>query len=264
MGNFTGIYETIGITIIMCFVYWLFDEQCVSPETDGYVGVSSNMTRRLRRHRTERDRVFSSIILFDGTEADCYALEKKLRPHPDIGWNLLAGGMAGAAFGHSAKTLQKISEKVRTAYRDTNLRERRRNSGKGRRHEEETKHKISASHIGIRPNAKTLEKMSLSIRSFWASSRGKEIIAARKPPSEETRQKISASHKGLKPSQETRLKLSLATKKRMLSIDARMKLARAITGTKNSAETCLKKSVAAKAAHARRRAQDYEQQGVLL
>ena len=94
----------------MCFVYWLYDEKCVSPDTDGYVGVSSNVLDRLKVHKQKRGETFSFSILFEGSREECFHLEEKLRPLPGMGWNVAVGGARGYMHGHSEETKRKIRE----------------------------------------------------------------------------------------------------------------------------------------------------------
>ncbi len=70
----------------------------------------------------------------------------------------------------------------------------------GKTHTDETKKKISKSHIGIKPSKEARQKMSLA---------GK-----RRKHSEETKQKMSLFAKGKPKSEETKKKISL-TKKRI-------------------------------------------------
>ena len=72
-------------------VYWLFDEFCNCVELDGYVGVTKNFPGRFSEHR-KRFSSFDIIVLFKGTEEQCYSYEQQLRPRPNIGWNYAPGG----------------------------------------------------------------------------------------------------------------------------------------------------------------------------
>jgi 5-methylcytosine-specific restriction endonuclease McrA len=84
--------------------------------------------------------------------------------------------------------------------------------GKKFPHSEETKRKISNSHKGIRPNAETLKKMSLSrkgkgIGNTNGFKKGQSLNKG-KVFSSSWRLNLSKSHLGKKPSLETRIKLS--------------------------------------------------------
>lgn len=69
----------------------------VVGETDvmqGYIGVTSDIKRRRREHKCA-GRLCDGreyVILFTGSKEECYALEEKLRPHDNIGWNTGKGG----------------------------------------------------------------------------------------------------------------------------------------------------------------------------
>lgn len=84
-----------------CVVYWLFDDCCVCPWRHGYIGISVQFDARLKRHRdragTRKSAVgvppiFDHKILFSGTVDECVALEERMRPHKNIGWNRAVGG----------------------------------------------------------------------------------------------------------------------------------------------------------------------------
>jgi hypothetical protein len=107
-----------------CLVYWLYDNHCVCPWRHGYVGISANWSRRLKRHRSNRG-AFQWKHLFVGSIDDCLNLERRLRPQPGIGWNEAPGGEYG---GGSAPKKQKTRELMRKSallrYTDPAERER--------------------------------------------------------------------------------------------------------------------------------------------
>jgi predicted GIY-YIG superfamily endonuclease len=74
-------------------------------KTDGYVGISSDVKQRWRKHRTassgsihfrnaiikyEKDLIWE--VVFTGTEEGCLQLEEYFRPKENIGWNMKPGG----------------------------------------------------------------------------------------------------------------------------------------------------------------------------
>jgi hypothetical protein len=76
----------------------------------GYIGVATDFDSRMQQHylKTSRgDTHFARAIrlygwkhlqkniVFEGSEADCYAFELKLRPKFQIGWNEAIGGYGG-------------------------------------------------------------------------------------------------------------------------------------------------------------------------
>jgi hypothetical protein len=74
-----------------CVVYWVKDETCVDPYTDGYVGITKHFKRRSRAH-LKRWPGKEIMVLFEGTRAQCAHEESKYRPRPNIGWNGSNGG----------------------------------------------------------------------------------------------------------------------------------------------------------------------------
>src|SRR5262245_39159905 len=77
-------------------VYWLKDESCRDPLTDGYVGVTGKPGRvRLWQHRRFGrfpSASFDLIELWRGNRIECLRREALWRPKPNIGWNTKAGG----------------------------------------------------------------------------------------------------------------------------------------------------------------------------
>jgi|SRR5215475_2234956 len=99
------------------YVYWLFDEHCIDVERDGYVGACKRLDVRLRAHQryfgTYKGAVgvpsdFKCKILFTGPIADCRALELKLRPSRNIGWNREFGGKQSALGHKHGKAFRKL------------------------------------------------------------------------------------------------------------------------------------------------------------
>src|SRR4051812_23911671 len=78
----------------MAVVYWLFDETCSWPQTEGYVGITVNLANRTRGHRWARGYNFQIAPLFEGTRQECLAVEYEMRPRDGIGWNVARGGSA--------------------------------------------------------------------------------------------------------------------------------------------------------------------------
>lgn len=91
-------------------VYWLYDSFCRSPLTDGYVGMTINLSQRIRAHRSLKNfpKRFNVKILFTGTRRRCLLREKKLRPHPNMGWNIFSGGEIGNKW-----PIEKIKQRVK-------------------------------------------------------------------------------------------------------------------------------------------------------
>lgn len=83
-------------------VYWIHFPEETDPYTQGYIGVSSNFTTRLKAHIAGHgnsnvyeafkiDRAIIEIML-ESDEESCYNEEASLRPSPFIGWNFAEGG----------------------------------------------------------------------------------------------------------------------------------------------------------------------------
>ena len=75
-------------------VYWLHDAYCICLQQHGYVGISGAWTTRLAKHQRNKrfPPNFEWSIIFTGTKAECLAMEHKLRPVPNVGWNQAQGG----------------------------------------------------------------------------------------------------------------------------------------------------------------------------
>jgi hypothetical protein len=90
-----------------CLVYWLHDDRCVCPWRHGYIGISTNWFRRLKRHRTNLG-VFQWKHLFTGSIEQCLKLERQLRPKPGIGWNEAPGGWPGGGAAPKKRTTREL------------------------------------------------------------------------------------------------------------------------------------------------------------
>ena len=122
-----------------CIVYWLYDDQCICVWKHGYVGITSQWERRLRKHRNkgELPRDFKFKFLFQGTRKECLRVEAELRPDYFIGWNILRGGQTSGIPGSTNK------------------------SRTGMPHSEETRRKISLAHTGMKQSKEFSQKISL-------------------------------------------------------------------------------------------------------
>jgi hypothetical protein len=77
-------------------LYWLHDESCRDPLTDGYIGITGATTavrfwqhRRFSRFPTSN---YSLSEMLTASRADCLRAEFWLRPTRRIGWNTNGGG----------------------------------------------------------------------------------------------------------------------------------------------------------------------------
>jgi predicted secreted protein len=108
------------------YVYWLHDDTCADIERHGYVGACTRLDIRLKAHRhyagTHKGAVgvpvsdFKVTIIFTGPIRECRALEARLRPDHDIGWNRYPGGYA-SALGHKHTKIFRKRAAVHAAER---------------------------------------------------------------------------------------------------------------------------------------------------
>ncbi|MCX7353089.1 MAG: GIY-YIG nuclease family protein [Proteobacteria bacterium] len=75
-------------------IYWIHNESETDIETQGYVGVTKNLKRRIREHSSKlnflEDRTVDIFLL--GEKEYCKEIEYQLRPKKYIGLNIAAGG----------------------------------------------------------------------------------------------------------------------------------------------------------------------------
>jgi len=100
-------------------VYWISDNTCKTPLTDGYIGVAlksrfhARWLEHLRsdRFKNRKNEVKIEIILEDYAEM-CYMREFIYRPCSNTGWNIAPGGARGFKLGvaKSDATKKKISD----------------------------------------------------------------------------------------------------------------------------------------------------------
>lgn len=104
---------------------------------------------------------------------------------------------------------------------------------------EETKRKISDSHMGLRPSEETLEKLRQSHKGYKSTDKAKRNMSEAqkgRKHSEETKKKMGKWHKNKKHSEESKLKMSKSAKNRPpISDETRMKLSKNNSGENNAA-----------------------------
>jgi hypothetical protein len=140
-------------------IYWIHSDQETNIETQGYVGITKNLTRRLKEHRRKHnflDNRKVDVYLY-GDKLYCKQVEKSLRPNRNIGLNIAeGGGLPPNPLGKKLTSLhkQRIKENM-VGFKD-------------RKHSEETKLKMSLSKKG-RPgrvqSEETKRKISMTQRS---------------------------------------------------------------------------------------------------
>ena len=111
----------------MHYLYWIHLESHTDMFTQGYIGHAKNFNARMRDHKRQVsrkkskfynaakkygwDNLIKEIILIGPDEQYCSEVEFKLRPLPNIGWNLQPGG------SHSPSVLQEVKDKISNAMR---------------------------------------------------------------------------------------------------------------------------------------------------
>jgi NUMOD3 motif len=179
-----------------CILYWLFDDTCVCLWRHGYIGITTNWIRRLRRHRRMMLHAFRFVILFRGSKEECQKLEHQLRPHRHIGWNVAPGGnlvRLGAQHSDEAKKRMSIAAAQRpSASGETRQRLRiastgRTNRGRiGQKKSEKERRKIALRKIGKPVSEETRRKLSLRMigttlhRGHPHTEETKQIISTKK------------------------------------------------------------------------------------
>lgn len=145
----------------MAQVYWLH-----LPEHDfseGYIGVSEDAEKRFQKHKNwgiitsnihvknafdKHGNKVKMVVIFEGERERCLELEKELRPHKNMGWNIEAGGrdpprVDWTGKTHKPETIEKLREYGKN--RSEEWREKQSKSQSGKRHSEETKAKMRES-----------------------------------------------------------------------------------------------------------------------
>ena len=171
-------------------VYWIRCQDHTDMFSQGYIGVSKNLSRRFTQHQSRSENthlkraiqkygwdslVKTEILISD--EAYCLDVEAKLRPAEKIGWNIcVGGGKPPVLFGQTAligkpswnkgkkssiDTRKKISAAVKLAMQDPVRRELTKNLRlgtvspmRGKTHSVETILKMSESKKGLPANNK--------------------------------------------------------------------------------------------------------------
>ncbi len=163
-----------------CVVYWLFDETCICPRLHGYVGISARFANRLKDHRVPgRFPVFNYAVLLKGSEAECFALEKSLRPDHNIGWNRAKGGPnQGRTLGYKYTEASKAKMSAALTGRQITWGDKLSAAGKGQSRTQAAKDAVSRAHKGKPKSAEQRAKMSEAARLRYQNPIERERMSA--------------------------------------------------------------------------------------
>jgi len=112
------------MTIAPHYVYWGHLAEHTDMFSEGYIGVTNDFERRKKNHlrgsdchhfvnainlHGEKNIIFTKVLVAD--EDYAYTMEGKLRPEPEIGWNIAPGGKKSPM--RSPETRKKVSEALK-------------------------------------------------------------------------------------------------------------------------------------------------------
>lgn len=134
-------------------IYWIHSEQEHDIYSQGYVGITNDLTRRIKEHSRKdwfSDRTVD--VFLQGQTEYCREIERKLRPNMNIGLNIASGG--GLPPNHTGVQRSELTKKLisennvgfsgRKHSPETIAKMKSAKAGKtGRPHTEETKKKLS-------------------------------------------------------------------------------------------------------------------------
>ena len=176
-----------------CIIYWIHSESETDITTQGYVGITKNLKRRIREHTNEKDFVKDRIfdVFLCGERDFCKEIERQLRPKKNIGLNIAAGGgdppnAKGLKRSEKTRRLMSLNNVGMKGMKHTEetrkkMRESHKNS-KGRPHTEETKRKLSEIARRRKFNPMTgrkhtdlaKQKMSAAAKQRWTNTQTQE------------------------------------------------------------------------------------------
>ena len=121
-------------------IYWIHNESETDIKTQGYVGITKNLKRRMREHSSKVNFLEGRTvdIFLYGEKNYCKEIEYQLRQKKYIGLNIAAGG----GIPPDATGIKR-SEKTKILMSQNNV------GFRGRKHTYETKRKMSESRKGF-------------------------------------------------------------------------------------------------------------------
>lgn len=159
-----------------CYVYE------ISHNNKSYIGVSIDPKRRFNEHMIAEHsligrairkydlKIDSMSIIFTGAVNECFDKETELRPEPNMGYNLAAGGNGGETrrgFSHNDKTKEKIRNSLLGRTRPLEVVEKMRKSlkgrvspNKGKKLSDDHRQNLSESHMGNKLSKESINKIS--------------------------------------------------------------------------------------------------------
>ena len=146
-----------------CLLYWIHSDLEINIQSQGYVGITKNLKRRLKEHARKQNFLDNRTvdIYLQGEREFCKQIEMQLRPTRNIGLNKAAGGgLPPNRFG------QKLTKEHRQKIKENMV------GFKGRKHSEETKAKMRAA-VRI-PHPQTEETRN-KIRKTVLAKKAKEL-----------------------------------------------------------------------------------------
>lgn len=163
-------------------IYWIHSDQETNIATQGYVGITKNLSRRLKEHRRKHNfldnRTVDVFLL--GDKLYCKQIEKSLRPKRNIGLNIAEGG----GLPPNVKGIKRSNE-TRAKIKASMV------GFRGRKHTEESKAKMRAVVRQPHPHTEETKKRM----SVIAKNRTTPNAMLGKKHSPETIEKIRAKAK---------------------------------------------------------------------
>lgn len=184
---FTKYLKEGDIGMQKAYVYWIHEKNQLDYNSEGYIGVTINIKRRIQNHKwSARNKIHKNKnliefltndnilfdIIFEGSEIECYEKENILRPNPNMGWNISPGGIKGG-FTISGYSL---TDEFRENCKNRMYGNKRASGGKGKPKSEEHRKKISEANKGKTVSEERKLKQSLAMRGRKASDETKEKI----------------------------------------------------------------------------------------